>query len=263
MQLTQINQVSDSYEHVYLSPHLDDAALSCGGAIARHTSAGARALVVTFCTAAPPAEGPFSDFAAAMHTRWQLAPGVAVTQRLHEDTLALERLGADSYWAGLQDAIYRMPERYTSDDMLFGLPATGDPLRQQLAALIDELHARVPQATFYVPLAIGGHVDHRITYEATLVNGWGRSSAFYEDIPYAIKPGAVEARMAEAQRQFVASSINIDATLSRKLGAIASYASQMNELFGGAAAMHEQVTAYHETLRPEVGTYGERVWVMV
>lgn len=262
MQITTIAQINDTYDHVYLSPHLDDAALSCGGAIARHTARGARVLVVTLCTAVPPAVGPFSPFAASMHARWQLAADVAVTARLHEDTLALERLGADSYWAGLQDAIYRLPAAYDSEQALFSQPATNDPLLRQLMALFDELHARAPQAMFYAPLAVGNHVDHQLTFAATFDGGWARETAFYEDIPYVLKPQSLETRLSAVQRLFVASMLEIDATLSRKLGAIASYASQMNELFGGEAAMRAQVTAYAEALRPETGTYGERLWLL-
>src|ERR671924_35132 len=70
MHTEDLRQVHDVYDHVYLSPHLDDAALSCGGAIARHSSAGARVLVVTICTALPSPEGPFSSFAEEQHRQW-------------------------------------------------------------------------------------------------------------------------------------------------------------------------------------------------
>lgn len=263
MQLTAIDQINDSYEHVYISPHLDDAALSCGGAIARHTAGAARVLVVTICTQVPPVDALFSPYAKAMHHRWGLAPSDVVTARLHEDVLAMERIGADCYWAGFPDAIYRMPDSYNSDAMLFGQPAKHDPLRQQLVQLLDELHALAPRATFYVPLGVGDHVDHQLVYDATIIGGWGHASAFYEDIPYVCRSGALEARMSKLQRQFVPSIIDIDSTLNRKFGSIACYASQINELFGGEAGMSEQLAAYHEMLRPEVGTYGERVWVMV
>lgn len=263
MHITDIDQINDSYQHIYLSPHLDDAVLSCGGAIARHIAQGARVLVVTLCTAVPPAEGPFSDFAAAMHGRWNLSPEQAVSARLHEDTLALERLGSDSYWAGMADAIYRMPDIYTANEMLLGPAVASDPQRQHLISLFDELRAKAPRATFYVPLAIGGHVDHRLVYEATLAGGWGSSSAYYEDIPYVLAAGALERRMQEIQREFVPSIIDIDDNLNRKLSAIACYTSQLDQLFGGEEQMRARVTAYHETLRPEIGTYGERVWVML
>src|SRR5258705_8534487 len=85
MQLEDLRQIHDGYDHIYLSPHLDDAALSCGGAIARHANAGARVLVVTLCTAAPPPAGPFSDFANAVHQSWGLASAEVVRARLRED----------------------------------------------------------------------------------------------------------------------------------------------------------------------------------
>src|SRR5437773_7157487 len=115
MQFEDLRQIHDGYDHIYLSPHLDDAALSCGGAIARHANAGARVLVVTLCTAAPPA-GPFSDFANAVHQSWGLAPAEVIGARLREDDLALARLDADTYRAGLLDAIYRRPDAYNSRD---------------------------------------------------------------------------------------------------------------------------------------------------
>src|SRR5215213_7233046 len=108
MQLEDLRQIHDGYDHIYLSPHLDDAALSCGGAIARHANAGARVLVVTLCTAAPPPAGPFSEFAQDHHLMWGLVPERAMAEREREDDLALERLNADTFRAGLLDAIYRM-----------------------------------------------------------------------------------------------------------------------------------------------------------
>ena len=54
--------------HVYLSPHLDDAVLSCGGMIHRQAQAGERVVVVTVCAGDPP-PGPLSDFARSLHER--------------------------------------------------------------------------------------------------------------------------------------------------------------------------------------------------
>src|SRR5262245_42598457 len=98
MHTVDLRQVHDIYDHIYLSPHLDDAVLSCGGSIARHSAAGARVLVVTICTAAPPPEGPFSDFAKETHNLWGLTADQGMHARLHEDSLAMEHLGADSMW---------------------------------------------------------------------------------------------------------------------------------------------------------------------
>lgn len=259
MHIEDLRQIHDSYDHVYLAPHLDDAPLSCGGAIARHSASGARVLVVTICTAVP--EQPFSAFAEETHVNWGLTPEEAVSARLHEETLALERLGADSYWAGMLDAIYRRPDVYTNNDMLFGTPAPDDPLGPALAQLIAGLRARASRATFYAPLGVGKHVDHQLTFEGAARGQGEMTTAFYEDFPYVTKPGALEERFAMLGGAFIPSTINIDETISRKIGAIAAYTSQLDDLFGGAEPMRQRVLAYAEALRPEVGTYGERLWL--
>ena len=262
MHIDDLAQIQDIYDHVYLSPHLDDAALSCGGAIARNGVAHARVLVVTICTAAPSPEGPFSALAEELHSTWGLAPAEAVSVRLHEDEMAMERLGADSYWAGMLDAIYRRPDAYNSDETIFGQPAPDDPLSPALGAFIGALSERVPSATLYAPLGVGNHVDHQITH-ATALAVAGPTVAFYEDFPYVAKPQALDLRLQAVGAEFVTSTIDIDATLMRKIGAIEAYASQIVSLFGDADTMRRTVVEYAEALRPDVGTYGERLWLRV
>jgi LmbE family N-acetylglucosaminyl deacetylase len=261
MHTQDLRQVHDVYDHIYLSPHLDDAALSCGGAIARHSAAGARVLVVTICTAPPPSEGPFSSFAEEQHRQWGLAADQVARTRLHEDSLAMEQLGADSLWVGMFDAIYRRPADYVSDATLFGTPAPDDPLLPSLRDFIRALHGRVPRATLYAPLGVGNHVDHQITYTAARASA-GDSIAFYEDFPYVTKPGSLDQRLRALDEPFVTSTLDIDATLSRKIGAVAAYASQIATLFGDVDVMRRQIRDYAEELRPDIGTYGERLWLL-
>jgi LmbE family N-acetylglucosaminyl deacetylase len=260
MHTEDLRQVHDIYDHVYLSPHLDDAALSCGGAIARHSSAGARVLVVTICTAAPP-EGPFSSFAEGQHRKWQLSPAEVMSTRLHEDSLAMEHLAADSMWVGMSDAIYRRPDAYNTEAALFDAPAHDDPLFDELRTFIRALRDRVPNATLYAPLGVGNHVDHQITYVAARA-GAGSALAFYEDFPYVTAPGALTQRLQALGEPFVHSTIGIDNTFSRKIGAIAAYASQISTLFGDTERMGQMVKAYAEDLVPDIGTYGERLWLL-
>lgn len=256
MRVDDLRQIDDRYDHVYLSPHLDDAALSCGGAIANAAMAGARVLVVTICTGIPPAEGPFSDLARELHAQWSLSPEEAVTARLKEDALAMERLGADWYWVGMLDAIYRVPEAYHSRDTLFGTPRAGDPLLPAVRQLLDTLQERAPRAMFYVPLGVGSHVDHLITYVAG-ASGLGAPLSFFEDVPYVVGEGELDRRLRQIGERLSPSIMPIAATLERKLESIAAYASQMGALFGGEAAMRRTVAAYAMALR-EGG--GERLW---
>jgi hypothetical protein len=61
--------------------------------------------------------------------------------------------------------------------------------------------------------------------------------------------------------RFVTSTIDISATLARKIGAIDAYASQIPELFGGSEPMVLAITSFAVDRRPEGGSYGERIWM--
>ena len=54
---------------LYLSPHFDDAALSCGGLIRQLVLEDTQVLVATIFAGEPP-PADISPFAAGMHARW-------------------------------------------------------------------------------------------------------------------------------------------------------------------------------------------------
>lgn len=260
MQINHLDQIHDTYQHVYLSPHLDDAVLSCGGAIALRRAAGERVLVVTLCSAAPDPAGPFSELAQQFHRDWALSPEEVVAARLREEKVAMQRIGADYFWAGMLDAIYRYPQAYDSRDALFGTPAPDDPLLPMLQQFIGALRNRVPNATLYAPLGIGYHVDHQITYAATLDSAGGKV-AFYEDFPYVARAGALDRRLAALANGLHNRAIPIDTTLTQKISAVSAYASQLAELFGGDEAMARSVANYAQGVRADSGNYAERLWL--
>jgi LmbE family N-acetylglucosaminyl deacetylase len=248
--LVQLINLPTDYRHVYLSPHFDDAALSLGGMIAAQHAAGERVLVVTVCSAAP--RGPLNPFAAYLHARWggDVDPNAI---RRTEDAAAAARLGADLLWLDEEDAIYRHAA-YSSVEAIFGAPVAGDPLGANLRQHLTQLHTHLPQARWYAPLAIGNHVDHQITQAVAAATLAGRADlAWYEDLPYATREGAVAERLLQLPG-LISSTRDISATLPTKLAAIADYASQIGELFGDIATMRAQISAYAAT----VG--GERIW---
>ena len=77
---------------IYLSPHLDDAAFSCGGLIWEQVKAGETVEVWTICAGEPP-EGELPPFARSLHDRWGTG-GQTVARRRAEDQAACEVLGA-------------------------------------------------------------------------------------------------------------------------------------------------------------------------
>lgn len=251
------------YTHLYLSPHLDDAVLSCGGAIARHVAAGEQVLVVTICAGSPPPGTSFSPFAQQQHARWGLPPAEAVARRRAEDRAALALLGADALQLDLLDAIYRMPAAYVDDRTLFGPVAPDDPLAAALRPRLEALLDDHPGATIYAPLGVGQHVDHQAVYAvAARLATAGATVWFYEDVPYVLRPGALDARLAAlgGRAQWEPVVVPLGAAVPQKIAAIAAYASQIATLFGDRERMGEAVAAYAEQVAPPGTEPAERLW---
>ena len=244
---------------LWISPHLDDAALSGGGAIASAVQAGLRQRVLTACTRAPDPQ-TLSPLAAELHRRWGLAPGRVLAAREAEDRRALAVLGAEQRGLGLLDAVYRCPEHYRDLETLLGSPAPSDPLLNELrAALEPELRAW-PQARIYAPLGVGGHVDHQQAFLLGLeLAHAGREVRFYEDLPYVLRAGELERRMEGLGVTLVPELVDVSAAIAAKIAAIAAYQSQLSSLFGSAEAMPAAVSSYARAVGREVGLrYAER-----
>lgn len=252
-----------SIAHLYLSPHLDDAVLSCGGTIYRQTQAGEGVLVVNICAGIPDYQH-LSPFAREKHALWG-NPEDVVTVRRTEDRQALARLGAQAVYWDYLDAIYRTAHGealYPSTAAIFGdvHPAEGallQRLRDDIAALLDA-H---PRATLYTPLAVGHHVDHQLTRNAVLqLMREGRRIRFYEDFPYVWwDPEGLQQTLRELESvgDWEAEVFPID--VEAKIAAIASYRTQIEDLFGTLEAMAEGVRRYaHEVASGE--RYAERLW---
>jgi LmbE family N-acetylglucosaminyl deacetylase len=246
------------YTHVYVSPHLDDVALSCGGRVWQQVQAGDRVLVVTVFAGVPDANGPLSPFAARLHALWNLSADAPATRR-REDADALARLGADGvYWPYL-DCIYRRvlgDLAYASEEALFGEmhPAEGE--------LVDELADRLadlplePGGSIHAPMGIGHHVDHRIVHRAA--GRVERPVMYYEDYPYAEDPEAVQEALGSIPWHLERETLSEEA-LEARIAAIACYDSQFVMLgWAGAPQMAEAVRAF--AIRTGQGMPAERYW---
>jgi LmbE family N-acetylglucosaminyl deacetylase len=100
---------------------------------------------------------------------------------------------------GMADAASR-PGYAELREALFGRPAVQDESLGETVALLDEIFRRTQARQIYLPLGVGGHVDHRITHEAglrALPLQPGRDIFFYEERPEALVPGAVRMRLGQ------------------------------------------------------------------
>ncbi|MDX1413577.1 MAG: PIG-L family deacetylase [Candidatus Promineifilaceae bacterium] len=239
-----------------LSPHLDDAALSCGGQIYLKTSAGLSVLIVSVMAGDPP-QPALSEYAKSLHNRWQIA-GHEAEQRRQEDARAARILRADYLHLDIPDCIYRRDPRsdspyYTSDREIFGKIAPADAV---MIRKISELLENLPQfGHIYVPLGVGNHVDHQLTRLAAEQIFGGQQVVYYDEYPYADQPGAVGKAFGADLPKWTSQVIIIpEAALAAKIMAIAAYTSQLSTFFLDLEDLDRRVRQYTQTIG------GERIW---
>ncbi len=266
MRLESLDQITQNYRHIYLQPHFDDAALSCGGAIKQQEATGQRALVITVFGGMPPQDMGISEFALATHAKMSLPASAAsaVSVRREEDEAAIGSLGADTLWLDYLDAIYRgSPALYQSNDAIFGAVAQGDTqLDEELGALVASIAERAPLAAVYAPLGIGHHVDHQLVCSAADRLAQRKLNIkFYEDFPYVTRSGALEERQRELAIPMEFELAEISGQIRDKEEAIALYRSQVPQLFGTEEAMRQALREYSGSLRRAYpGILIERYW---
>ena len=210
---------------IYLSPHLDDAALSCGGLIWEQSQAGAQVSVWTLCAGFIPSR-PLSPFAQELHARWRTGPE-AVQLRREEDHQAAERLGAASIYLDIPDCIYRF-RRLPEGDLVARLAQT---FRETLPA----------DTQMVCPMALGGHVDHRLTRAAAELSGL--PLYFYADYPYVLRSAFELAQMELGAWKRTPAPVSAPA-LAAWLEAIADYASQLSTFWSGKEEMRLALQNY-------------------
>lgn len=173
----------DDERWIYISPHLDDAVLSCGGAIYEQTKQGKRAEIWTICAGeAPP--GELSPLTQVCHLQWGTTTAEeTISLRRGEDQEAAALVGASTRHFDIPDCIYR---RNTDGELLYTMDVFGPrhPVESELEAEIalKLSNTLLPGDILICPLGIGHHLDHLLTRAA--VERLGRYTCFYADIPY-------------------------------------------------------------------------------
>ncbi|MDD5371276.1 MAG: PIG-L family deacetylase [Anaerolineaceae bacterium] len=227
---------------IYLSPHYDDVALSCGGVVWEQAQRGIRVEVWTVCSGEPP-PGPLTHFAESLHARWMTSARDAVQKRETEDAIAMQHLGARSRSLGLPDCIYRRlpngtPLVLLEEDLWSPVQPGETELLNHLGA---DLSRSIPEgATLVSPLALGRHVDHRLVRMGAEIAA--RSKAirllYYPDYPYVLKArGAPPEGM---EHLFPVS----EAGLAAWQQAVAAYASQISTFWSSLDEMRAAIREY-------------------
>jgi len=229
---------------VVLSPHLDDAALSCG-AMMIHACQTIPVTVATLFTEAGPPPYTLSARRYLHQVGAKDAPAL-YRQRREEDRAALQPLGITCVHAGLVDAPFRrqpgprarswrarlLPEfehiypiyrlNITSGRIA---PADAGTLRAA-ASLIQRLATAGP-ALVLAPLGVGQHVDHVLV--RTAAERSGADIAYYSDFPHN--------QHHPADRAFIKRNGLVEArwplSLEAKVELVRAYRTQTGALFPG------------------------------
>jgi LmbE family N-acetylglucosaminyl deacetylase len=223
--------------HLFLSPHYDDIPLSAGATVRRLADRGLTPETLVVFGSEPDRGQSLSDFAQRMHAVWGLSADQVIASRYGEESAAAAVLGATTRVLPFRDAIYR-GHVYLSDDDLFGVPAVAESSLP--GEIVESLRlGESPDAgtRIYAPLAVGKHVDHQLVHQAAkdlAMSGW--DVWFYEDIPYALKPDALDDRLAAlaetaGTRLEPVATIPAELVWDRKIDAILCYPSQLETVF--------------------------------
>jgi len=240
---------------IYISPHFDDAVLSCGGLIFEQSRQGIPVEIWTICAGdAPP--GPLSPLAQVCHFQWGTQTAAeTVALRTEEDGRAAAILGAEACHFSIADCIYRRDAEgellYTEEVFVPRHPLEAGLDREIAAVLDEELR---PDDLLVCPLTIGGHLDHILTREA--VERLGRPlqypMQYYADIPYLLDhPEAFAPATLGLMDELLPVT---EEGLSAWLDGIAAYKSQMKMLFESEEKMRGAIRKYWADRR------GVRLW---
>ena len=228
---------------IYLSPHFDDAVLSCGGLIWEQARSRQAVEIWTVCAGEIP-PGPLSPFARELHDRWG-AGADAVAARQAENEAACQAVCASERYFSVPDCIYRrlpesgQPAVTCNDDLWQPYPPGEHPLVEQIAAWIA---AALPaDARLVSPLAVGGHMDHRLVRDAA--RRLGRPLWYYADYPYAAKHG-FDPRLWLGAGYRVHSRLLSPQGVAAWQNGVAAYTSQISSFWSGAEEMRRAITAY-------------------
>lgn len=244
-------------QYLFLSPHLDDAILSCGAYIYKLVQKNYKVIIATVFSGS--IESKYLSPAARRFNRACKLGDDAMHVRRLEDENVSRFIKAQCIHLNLHECLYRRNKYgqhiYLRDYDIFNTDINIE--KDTINKVILTLSNRFKLTDFeriYIPLGIGRHVDHLILRQAvetlcTQILGNIKKINYYEDIPYVCDNRDVRWRT-ELTKGLEYYSYNI----SKKqyniyLDAIFLYKSQMHVLWNNKAQMIRQLTKHYRNGR--------------
>ncbi|HKZ44994.1 MAG TPA: PIG-L family deacetylase [Anaerolineales bacterium] len=226
---------------IFISPHLDDAILSCGGLIHKLVDGNNIVEVWTICAGDPP-ENDLSSFAIKQQNDFRT--GVEYYEnRRSEDIDACNFLGARYRHFSFIDCIYRRSRDglwlYDSEEKIFGSILPDD--EGMIKDITLFLCSIIKQADIVVsPMSIGNHVDHQIVRIA--LEARNHPIIYYADFPYGIRQNEILNRIKDKPTNEI-HKLSMENIAAWK-DSICFYSSQMNVLFGNKENMYSSIDEF-------------------
>lgn len=243
----------DEFERVViLSPHLDDAVLSCGGLLHFLSGCEASRLVISVYCGNPPAVKSKDGTLRTFQRKGYINP----RQRRREDIAAMHSADADFVHLGFSDSVYRRSPLtnqfiYRRAEERWVAPRVDDLAHvEELYLVLQRLCLNLGRILLVSPMGIGQHVDHTIVAQVALrLAERGPSLLFYEDFPYVVDrevgngveddPGRALHRLKqEPSARFV-----LPVDMEAKAPLISRYSSQIPALFDDDQGLLEALQA--------------------
>ncbi|MFF6777014.1 PIG-L deacetylase family protein [Streptomyces sp. NPDC012637] len=245
--LTTMSALTGSGEMLVLSPHPDDAVLSCGALLGqlpgRLSERGTVTVMTVFTEGAPP---PYTLSA----RRFLRQTGAVDAEELYaerrtEDSAVLARLGVGRRHAGFVDGLFRLdPTRgrwrrraaglvpelahvYPTNRLHLSRGRVSARDSETVRRVTDTVRDLLPQGqgVLLAPLGVGGHADHVLVRTAAVLSGL--PAVYYSDFPYNLDAAPDPAFTGP----LAATEASLDSGLDEKAELIRGYRTQVDTLF--------------------------------
>ena len=224
--------LQDYSSYIFISPHLDDAILSCGNLLLKLKAQNKNIQIITLFTSAskktltPQAEN-------FLNACGYTSPIKLFEDREVEDSKATGFIGGTYKHLGFIDAAWRTknnkPLYHNGTSQFSGRISTKDhKLIDTIRTNLTKICVNDATTLILCPLGVGNHADHVITRKA--VEKLYKQSLFWEDYPYNTDRGVL--KMFLTKHKKFRKSFEIHQMDNRKKHlAIKFYRSQLRSLF--------------------------------
>lgn len=246
MQLTFLKKiVKEKIPCVFVSPHLDDAYLSCGTLISR-LSGKTDITIINVFTQAHNEEMTLSAKKALRDAGYR--DGVSLSEaRKKEDAAVYSHYKVDVVNLGFQDALFRKKEKTSlAGKFIPELDHIYPTYRWHMHGKVSKHDTAIAQifpkikpylrkdTLLFIPYGIGGHVDHMVTRQVCEANYSG--CVYYADFPYTTRFGDT-GKPIKGKEMFY---LNPD--MDEKIKMLQLYKTQFMGLFpGGIVPEHQEI----------------------